>query len=136
MDRGEFTNFRIKALIIINSVYERGSGINCRRWAGHAENIAMHLNNHNFIISGIAYDNEEARKQLLHNTPDAVLMDINLRSYEDGIDLARFINKNYKIPFLFLTSYADKKTIDRAKEVEPSAYIFKTILFYEKYPKG
>ena len=90
-----------------------------------AENIAVYLNNNDFMVSGIAYDNEEARRQLIHNTPDAVLMDINLDSEEDGIDLARFINKNYKIPFLFLTSYADKETLDRAKEVEPSAYILK-----------
>src|SRR5882672_6473628 len=90
-----------------------------------AENIAAYLNNSDFMVSGIAYDNEEARKQLIHNTPDAVLMDINLDSEEDGIDLARFINANYKIPVLFLTSYADRDTIDRAKEVEPSAYILK-----------
>lgn len=93
-----------------------------------AENIALCLNNNDFMVSGIAYDNEEARKQLIQNTPDAVLMDINLGSEEDGIDLARFINKNYKIPFLFLTSYADKITLDRAKQVEPSAYIVKPFL--------
>lgn len=90
-----------------------------------AENIAAYLNNSDFIVSGIAYDNEDARKQLMNNTPDAVLLDINLDSDEDGIDLARFINKSYKIPVLFLTSYADRDTIDRAKEVEPSAYILK-----------
>lgn len=90
-----------------------------------AENIAMYLNNNDFMVSGIAYDIEEARKQLQHNTPDAVLMDINLGSEEDGIDLAGFINKNYQIPILFLTSYADKETIHRAKEVEPGAYIVK-----------
>jgi len=90
-----------------------------------AENIAAYLNNSDFMVSGIAYDNEYARKQLIHNTPDAVLMDINLDSEEDGIDLARFINANYKIPVLFLTSYADRDTIDRAEEVEPSAYILK-----------
>lgn len=95
-----------------------------------AENIAGYLNNNDFMVSGISYDNEEARWQMVHNTPDAVLMDINLGGEEDGIDLARFINKNYKIPILFLTSYADKQTIDRIKEVEPSSYILKP--FYER----
>jgi DNA-binding NarL/FixJ family response regulator len=90
-----------------------------------AENISLYLINNDFIVSGIAYDNEEARKQLAHNTPDVVLMDINLGCDEDGIDLARFINKTYDIPLLFLTSYADRDTINRAKEVEPSAYILK-----------
>ena len=71
-----------------------------------AENIALCLNNNDFMVSGIAYDNEEARKQLIQNTPDAVLMDINLGSDEDWIDLARFINKNYKAcgSFIFTRS--------------------------------
>jgi DNA-binding NarL/FixJ family response regulator len=90
-----------------------------------AENIAMYLNNNDFKVSGIAYDIDEARRQLLQNTPDVVLMDINLGCDEDGIDMATFINKNYSIPLLFLTAYTDKKTIDRAKEVEPAAYVVK-----------
>jgi DNA-binding NarL/FixJ family response regulator len=90
-----------------------------------AENISLYLSNNDYVISGIAYDNEEARRQLTHNTPDVVLMDINLGSNEDGIDLAKFINGHYNIPLLFLTSYADRDTINRAKEVEPSAYILK-----------
>jgi DNA-binding NarL/FixJ family response regulator len=90
-----------------------------------AENIAMYLNNNDYTVSGIAYDLEEARQELKQNTPDVVLMDINLGSDEDGIDMAGFINKNYGIPLLFLTAYTDKKTIDRAKEVEPAAYVVK-----------
>jgi DNA-binding NarL/FixJ family response regulator len=90
-----------------------------------AENIAVYLNNANFVVSGIAYDNEDAKMQLKSNTPDAVILDISLDSAEDGIIIADFINKNYKIPYIFLTSYADKETLDRAKKVEPWGYIVK-----------
>jgi DNA-binding NarL/FixJ family response regulator len=90
-----------------------------------AENIAMYLTNNGYKVCGIAYDGEAARQQIMHNTPDAVLMDINLGAGEDGIDLAGFIKKNYSIPLLFLTSYTDKETIGRAKEAEPYAYIVK-----------
>jgi DNA-binding NarL/FixJ family response regulator len=90
-----------------------------------AEHISVYLNNNDFVVSGIAYDDEEAKKQLKNNTPDAVLLDINLDSAEDGIAIARYINVNYRIPFLFLTSYADKETLERAKAVEPSGYIVK-----------
>lgn len=90
-----------------------------------AENISLYLNNADFTVSGIAYDSEEARRHLAHNTPDVVLLDIHLNSREDGIDLARHINKHHNIPILFLTSYSDKETLARAKEVEPSAYIVK-----------
>jgi DNA-binding NarL/FixJ family response regulator len=90
-----------------------------------AENIAMYLTNNDYKVCGIAYDGEAARQQIMYNTPDAVLMDINLGAGEDGIDLAGFIKKNYSIPLLFLTSYTDKETIGRAKEAEPYAYIVK-----------
>ena len=90
-----------------------------------AENIAMYLDNHDFKVSGIAYDDEEAKNQLSRNLPDAVILDINLDSGTDGIDIADYINRHFQIPFLFLTSYADKETIERAKKVEPSGYIVK-----------
>jgi len=90
-----------------------------------AENISMYLNNMDFIVSGIAYDDEEAKQQLKQNTPDAVLLDINLESGQDGIQIADYINKNYPLPFLFLTSYADKETLDRAKKVAPWGYVVK-----------
>lgn len=90
-----------------------------------AENISMYLNNADFTVSGIAYDDEEAVSQLHNNTPDAVILDINLDSAIDGIQIADYINKNFRLPFLFLTSYSDKETLQRAKVVEPSGYIVK-----------
>lgn len=90
-----------------------------------AENISMYLNNNDFVVSGIAYDDEEARSQLEYNTPDAVLLDINLDSESDGIEIADYINRRFQLPFLFLTSYADKETLDRAKQVEPWGYVVK-----------
>jgi DNA-binding NarL/FixJ family response regulator len=90
-----------------------------------AKNISMYLNNNDFSVSGIAYDYEEAMSQLQHNTPDAVILDINLENSMDGIDIAESINTNNKIPFVFLTSYADRETLDKAKRVEPSGYIVK-----------
>jgi DNA-binding NarL/FixJ family response regulator len=90
-----------------------------------AKNISMYLNNNDFSVSGIAYDYEEAISQLQHNTPDAVILDISLDDNSDGVDIAESINANYKIPFIFLTSYADRGTLEKAKRVEPGGYIVK-----------
>ena len=90
-----------------------------------AENIAVYLNNADFEVSGIAYDDEEAKKQLSTNMPDAVLLDINLDSEQNGIDIADHINKYYQLPFIFLTSYADRETLEMAKKVNPWGYIVK-----------
>ena len=90
-----------------------------------AENIAMYLNNHDFKVSGIAYDDEEAFGELKNNPPDAVLLDVNLESPKNGIDIAEYINSNNRIPFVFLTSYSDKTIVDRAKKTNPAGYIVK-----------
>ena len=90
-----------------------------------AENIAMYLNNYDFTVSAIAYDDEEAISQLKNNTPDAVILDINLESQMNGIQIADHINKHYQLPFLFLTSDADRETLEQAKTVEPWGYIVK-----------
>lgn len=90
-----------------------------------AENISMYLNNHNFAVSGIAYDDEEAFAELKNNPPDAVLLDVNLESAKDGIEIAEYINNNNRIPFVFLTSYSDKTIVERAKRTNPAGYIVK-----------
>jgi DNA-binding NarL/FixJ family response regulator len=90
-----------------------------------AEHISMYLDNADFEVSGIAYDSAEAREQLTTNTPDAAILDVNLESEQDGIDIAGYINEKFQLPFLFLTSYSDKETLERAKKVKPSGYIVK-----------
>lgn len=90
-----------------------------------AEHISIYLDNHDFEVSGIAYDNHEAIEQLQSNTPDAAILDVNLSSELDGIDIGRQINERFHLPFLFLTSYSDKETIQRAKLVKPGGYIVK-----------
>lgn len=95
-----------------------------------AENIAMYLNNHDYEVVGIAYDYEEGIKKLEHDKPDIVLLDINLDDTMDGIDIGEYIQEKLMIPFVFLSSYSDASTLDRAKKVQPSGYLVKP--FHEK----
>ena len=90
-----------------------------------AEHIATYLDNNDFEVSGISYDWEDATGQLAENTPDLVLLDINLEEEKDGIDLAKLINEKYHLPFLFLTAHSDKDTLQKAKAVNPGGYIVK-----------
>ena len=58
--------------------------------------------------------------------PDLILLDINLKSSEmDGIQVAEQVSQNYQIPFIFLTAFSDKNTLERAKVTEPYGYIIK-----------
>ncbi len=90
-----------------------------------AEDIADYLSNIDYTISGIAYDYTRAVHELETNCPDLALLDVNLGSGKDGIQVAELIQEKYKLPFVFLTSYADKATLDRAKHTRPLGYIVK-----------
>ncbi len=90
-----------------------------------AEDIAAYLRNIDFEVVGIAYNSEKALDMLATRTPDAALLDINIGGNLDGIQLAEIINQKYKIPFVYLTSYSDKSTIERAKVTMPFGYILK-----------
>lgn len=90
-----------------------------------AEDIYFCLTNDDFEVVGTAYKVSEALDLLKITSPDIVLLDINLNGDMDGIEIAEYINQNYHLPFVFLTSYADKATIARAKHTAPCAYIVK-----------
>ena len=90
-----------------------------------AEDIRETLDNIDFSVSGVAFNSKTALAELQDNTPDIALLDVNLGSGIDGIQIAQIINQKYHIPFIYLTSYADRDTLDRAKHTHPMGYIVK-----------
>ena len=90
-----------------------------------AENLAMYLNNTDFEVAGIAYNYEDALQLIISEHPDIALLDINLECEKDGIDLGEYIFIFFHIPFIFLSSYSDRSTLDRAKKIQPSGYLVK-----------
>ena len=90
-----------------------------------AMDIEQTLNNIDFAVSAVVHTYADAIHQLKTNTPEAVLLDINLEDEKDGIDIANVINEQYHLPIVFLTSHADKNTLDRAKKTQPAGYIVK-----------
>lgn len=90
-----------------------------------AEDIATALKNNDFMVSAIVYSKEDALQELKNNTPDLVILDINLNGGEEGIEIAKVINATYFLPFVYLTSYSDKITLLHAKNTLPAGYIVK-----------
>ncbi len=90
-----------------------------------ADNIAEILEDCGYEISAVCGKVETAIIEITKHKPDLVLLDINLKGNLDGIDLAHEINKKHHIPFIFLTSNSDGKTIDKAKLTAPAGFIVK-----------
>ena len=103
---------RIKVLVVEDDVFI-------------SQDISEYLENMDYEVSGIAYDADDAFKELANNTPNIVLLDINLGDGKDGIEIAEAIQARYQLPFLFLTSYASRSVLDRAKKTRPMGYIVK-----------
>ena len=65
----------------------------------------------------------EALEVLESVKPDVVLLDINLQSGINGIQIAEEINEKYGLPFIFVTGYIDPTTVKLADKVQPAGYL-------------
>lgn len=90
-----------------------------------AEDIRQCLSIMGHQVLGPAYHVEGAKELLQTTKPQLALLDINLSSAEDGINLATWIKTYFPLPIIFLTAYADKFTLERAKAVHPEYYLLK-----------
>lgn len=90
-----------------------------------ALDIRQSLNRLGYEVPAVAVTGEEAIAAARKYRPDLILMDIRLRGRMDGIEAATHIRRDYRLPVIYLTAFADTKTLDRAKMTEPFGYILK-----------
>ena len=90
-----------------------------------AADIAGRLKKLGYAVTATVSSGEEAIEKVAENPPDLVLMDIVLKGHMDGVTAAEKIRINTDIPTVFLTAYADDKTLQRAKLTNPFGYIVK-----------
>jgi PAS domain S-box-containing protein len=90
-----------------------------------AEDIAKSLAQLDYRVVATLASGEEALRQIAIRQPDLVLMDIVLQGKINGIDAADTIRNRFDIPVVYLTAYADAKTLERAKKTVPYGYILK-----------
>jgi DNA-binding NarL/FixJ family response regulator len=89
------------------------------------EDLANILTKEGYQVIGQAYDGVTAMDMIYNRKPEIVLLDISLDHQMSGLDIAKIINEKYDIPFIFITSYSDKQTLDQAKNLLPEGYIVK-----------
>lgn len=90
-----------------------------------AANLSLQLSNLGYEVSGIESRGEEAIVHAETNTPDIILMDINLKGTLTGIETVMEIQKKQDIPVIYLTANSDEATFSMAKSTHPYAFISK-----------
>jgi DNA-binding LytR/AlgR family response regulator len=90
-----------------------------------ATSIVATLKKLNYNVATPASGYADALEMIEKEQPHLLLLDINLGGQKDGIDVAEFVRANYQIPIIFLTANSDTKTVQRAKTVNPNAYLLK-----------
>lgn len=90
-----------------------------------ADNICKTLNDLGYEALEPALNYSEAISRIENENPEIAILDIQLSGKKTGIDLAKKINSEYNLPFVFLSANSDFDTVKKAKEVNPSAYLVK-----------
>ncbi len=90
-----------------------------------AIDIEEQLKSLGYKIAGIFSKGEEVIAQIESLNPDLILMDIMLAGDLTGVETAEVVRQTFNIPIIYLTAYADEKTLKAAKETAPFGYILK-----------
>lgn len=90
-----------------------------------AENLQEMLSIFGYDETEIANSANQAIKSIKTSRPDLVLLDVKIKGDQDGIELGGIIQEQYKLPFVYITSYSDKETVNRAKHTQPLGFIVK-----------
>ncbi len=67
------------------------------------------------LVCGTAASGDEAVSVATANHPDLILMDVQLRGDVDGVQTAERIRDRIEIPVIYLTAFADDRTVERAR---------------------
>lgn len=98
-----------------------------------ARDLKRIIENNGYTVSDICYNSDLALDRLSKQDFDIVLLDIHLKGSRNGIELAKIINEKYEIPFIYITSFADRDTIQQVKMTMPAGYVVKPFSDKEIY---
>lgn len=92
--------------------------------------VAMELKNYintlGYTVVNTCSNAKDAQHVVSEQKIDIILMDICIKGEVDGIETAQRIKKSYpNIEIIFLTAHLDDYHVDRAIEVNPTAYLSK-----------
>jgi len=90
-----------------------------------AQDIRRIVTKLGYGVIGISKSANEAIDLVTAEKPDIALLDINIIGDINGIALSKILLNKYQIPYLFVTSYSDTKTLKAMNATNPLGYILK-----------
>ena len=90
-----------------------------------AQDLAVMVEHLGYSVAAVLDNGREALETARKERPDLALLDIVLPGDMDGIEVASKLRNDHNLPIVYLTAYADRETIQRAKQTEPHGYILK-----------
>ena len=90
------------------------------------ERLRRALVKQRFTVDEYTKSYDEAIQRIKNNTPDIVLLDIDLQGKKDGLDLGKVLQKEFKIPFIYVTEFDDDITFQKGLNTNHENYIVKT----------
>ncbi len=92
-----------------------------------AKDMQNRLQKLGYAVAVVVSSAKDAIEKVREINPDLVLMDIVLKGDIDGIGAAGIIRTQFHVPVIYVTAYADDKTMERAKTTEPYGYLLKPL---------
>ena len=84
-----------------------------------------------YKMVNIAINYEKAMLNIKEETPDSILLDVDLKGTFTGIDIANTKEVFNKIPIIYITSYKDSKTLEKIMLTNPKNYLSKSLRYEE-----
>lgn len=90
-----------------------------------AEHLKSIIVSFGYLRIEMAHTQKSAMTLISTMKPHIVLLDVRLDTGEEGIALGKKLYEEYKIPFIYVTAFSEKKIIERALTTHPSSFITK-----------
>jgi len=82
-----------------------------------AEDLKLTVKSFGYDVMKVLGSPQEVYDFLREKTPDLILLDIKLAGKPSGIEVARYVDRLYKIPIVFCSAFHDKVTLDSIKDL-------------------
>ncbi|MDO9306169.1 MAG: transcriptional regulator, partial [Sulfuricurvum sp.] len=85
--------------------------------------LQQSLDSYGYQLSFSSGTTKNLENSLLEYSPDVVLIQIDPLSLNESLSLGRFLDKQGKVPFIYLSSGGDDSTLFKAQKTHPYCYL-------------